>query len=97
MEKQKLPSLFQIDDVVSVNFPGTGSLSPCKVIKVAFTGYGDPLYDVEVPFKYYEDQDGLDPDTPRTSFARIHGLKEWHLRIPLEPIADVVPDPRKTS
>jgi hypothetical protein len=73
----KLPSLWQIDDQVSLTFPGTGILSPCKVTKVSFNK-SDVLYDVEVPFRHFDDAYPLGT----TGYARLHGLKEWHLRIP---------------
>jgi hypothetical protein len=93
---EKLPSLWQVNDEVSVTFPGNGLLKRCKVIKVAFTAHSQPLYDVEVPFNYYVGEipdDGI-PETPNTGNARIHGLKEWHLRNPENPVADRIPLPQ---
>lgn len=85
---ERLPSLFQINDNVSLTFPDNGILKKGTVIKVAFTAHSEPLYDVEVPFSFYSDDD---LDTPHTGSARIHGLKEWHLRNPESPISDRVP------
>lgn len=87
---EKLPSLFQINDYVSVTFPGTGLLKWCKVIKIAFTEHTEPLYDIEVPFRFYAGEFPEDdiPVIPNIGHARIHGLKEWHLRNPEAPIAD---------
>lgn len=91
---ESLPSLFQINDKVSLTFPGNGILKEGKVIKVAFTAHSEPLYDVEVPFEFYQgDYDPESSDIPSTGHARIHGLKEWHLRNP-EPgfgVADRIP------
>lgn len=92
---EKLPSLFQRGDYVSVTFPGTGLLKRCKVLKVSFAipkkeEIEEPFYDVEVPYNYY---DGTDAD-PVMGYARIHGLKEWHLRNPEMPVADREPLPK---
>lgn len=65
-------SLWKLNDYVSVQFPGNGIINRCKVIKISFTNSYEPLYDVEVPHR----MDGL------TVHARLHGIKEWHLRIP---------------
>lgn len=92
-EKLQLPSLWQINDEVSVTFPGNGLLKKGKVIKVAFTAYSEPLYDVEIPYNYY-DHDYDPGGVPQTSCARIHGLKEWHLRNPESPVADRVQLPK---
>jgi len=92
---EKLPSLFQLGDFVSAQFPGTGILNRCKVIKVAFTEHTEPLYDIEVPYRFYggEEYDNTVPEQPNTGYARIHGLKEWHLRNPQTPVADRLPLP----
>lgn len=91
---ERLPSLWQLGDYVSATFPGTGLLKKCKVIKIAFTEHSEPLYDIEVPFQYYQGSyDPDNPDMPTTGSARIHGLKEWHLRNPEESVADRVPLP----
>ena len=81
--QNRLPSLWQLGDYVSVTFPRTGLLKKCKIIKIAFTEHSEPLYDVEVPYQYYEGiYDPESSDIPTTGSARIHGLKEWHLRVP---------------
>lgn len=93
---KKLPSLWQNGDSVSLTFPGNGLLKKCRVIKVAFTSHSEPLYDVEIPYNYFNGEipgDGI-PETPNTGYARIHGLKEWHLRNPEMPVADRVPLPQ---
>lgn len=93
--RNPLPALWQLGDYVSATFPGTGLLKNCKVIKVAFTEHSEPLYDLEVPFLFYAgDYDPDSPDTPSTGHVRIHGLKEWHLRNPELPVADLVPLPK---
>jgi len=92
MRKESLPSLWQLGDYVSLTFPDNGILKQAKVIKVAFTEHSEPLYDVEVPFKFYQgDYDPESPDMPTTGHVRLHGLKEWHLRNPEHPIADRMP------
>jgi hypothetical protein len=89
---ERLPSLWQLGDYVSATFPRTGLLKKCKVIKVAFTEHSEPLYDIDVPFEYYQgDYDPDNPDMPTVGHVRIHGLKEWHLRNPEEPVADRMP------
>lgn len=94
-QKIQLPSLWQINDEVSLTFPGNGLLKKGTVVKVAFTAYTEPLYDVDVPFQFYEgDYDPDDADIPRTGHVRIHGLKEWHLRNPESPVADRVSLPK---
>ena len=95
MQIVQLPSLWQLGDYVSVTFPDNGLLKQAKVIKVAFTEHSEPLYDVEVSYKYY--QGAYDPDNadmPTTGTARLHGLKQWHLRNPEMPVADRVPLPK---
>lgn len=92
---EKLPSLWQIGDEVSLTFPSNGLLKRAKVIKVSFTAHSEPLYDLDVPFEFYQgDYDPESPDMPTTGHARIHGLKEWHLRNPELPVADRVPLPK---
>lgn len=89
----KLPSLWQVDDEVSLTFPGNGLLKRCRIIKVAFTAHSEPVYDVDIPFNFYEGDipdDGI-PEIPSTGHARIHGLKEWHLRNPEDGVADRIP------
>lgn len=63
-------SLWKLNDYVSVQFPGNGTIQHGKVIKVSFTNSYEPLYDVEVPCT----MDGV------TVHARLHGIKEWYLR-----------------
>lgn len=93
--RKTLPSLYQINDLVSVTFPGNGLIKQAKVIKVAFTEYSEPLYDVSVSFNYYNgDYDPDSSEIPSTGHARMHGLKEWHLRNPEMPVADRVPLPK---
>jgi len=70
-----LPSLWQIGDTVLLQFPGSGELKNARVLKVSFTK-NDVLYDVEVPYQVYSEESPLG----KTSFARLHGLNEWHLR-----------------
>lgn len=70
-----LPSLWQIGDEVILQFPGSGELDNAKVVKVSFDK-NNILYDVEVPYHFYNDNNPLGT----TGFARLHGLKEWHLR-----------------
>lgn len=84
MENKNLPSLFQLGDNVSVIFPGSGTLNPVRVIKISFTEKGDPLYDLEVAYHFYTEEDVLG----KTGFARIHSIAEWHLRLP---IVDALP------
>lgn len=93
---EKLPSLWQLGDFVSATFPGQGILKKCKVIKVAFTEHSEPLYDLEIPYNFYDGayQKSDIPETPNTGHARIHGLKEWHLRNPEMPVADRDPLPK---
>lgn len=94
MEKVQLPSLWQLGDYVSVTFPSNGLLKQAKVIKVAFTEHSEPLYDVEVQYQYYlGSYDPDNQDAPTTATARLHGLKEWHLRNPELQVADRVPLP----
>lgn len=81
---EKLPSLWQIGDDVLLQFPGSGELDNAKVVKVAFIK-NDTLYDVEVPYHHYNDENPLGT----TGFARLHGLKEWHLRQRRNPLSDV--------
>jgi hypothetical protein len=71
-----LPSLFQIGDRVSVIFPGTGTLSPCYVLRVAFDE-NNTFYDLEVPFLHHHDH-----HTEMKSMARLHNVKQWHVRNP---------------
>lgn len=94
-QPKKLPSLWQLGDYVSATFPGNGLLKRCKVIKIAFTEHSEPLYDIEVPFEHYQGNYVHDdvPETPSISCARIHGLKEWHLRNPENPVASRMPLP----
>lgn len=93
---ERLPSLWQLGEYVSATFPGSGILKKCKVIKIAFTEHSEPLYDIEIPFNFYDGayQDSDMPETPNTGHARIHGLKEWHLRNPDLPVADQIPLPK---
>lgn len=79
-------SLFTIGDKVSVTFPGNGLLKNATVIKVSFD-YANNFYDVEVPYDYYE-EGGV---VLVKGTARIHGLKEWHLRNPEWTVADIEP------
>lgn len=72
-------SLWTLGDYVSVTFPGNGIINRCKVIKVAFNG-NEPLYDVDIPFKMTSD----DGTYTEIIHARLHGIREWHLRIPGE-------------
>lgn len=90
--RNPLPSLWQIGDSVSLTFPGNGLLGEAKVIKIAFTAHTEPLYDVEVPFQFYQGEyDPESPDIPSIGHVRLHGLKEWHLRNPEKPVADRYP------
>jgi hypothetical protein len=94
--RNPLPSLWQLGDYVSATFPGTGLLKKCKVIKVAFTEHTEPLYDIEVPYQYYEGSyDPDNPDMPTSGCVRVHGLKEWHLRNPDDSIADRIKEGQK--
>lgn len=76
MAIRQFESLWTIGDKVSVTFPDNGLIKNAQVKKVSFDA-NNTLYDVEVPFSYYEDQDML-----KTGYARLHGIKEWHLRNP---------------
>lgn len=83
VNKTKLPSSWQLGDKVQVVFPGNGKLQG-KVIKVAFTEYGETRYDVEVPFDHAEgdtDAPGYKPhtSTERKGYFRIHGVDQWFL------------------
>lgn len=71
-------SLWKIGDEVSINFPGAGTISPAFISKVSFDEENN-FYDVKIPFTQVE-EDG----SKTTGVARIHGLKEWHLRNPIE-------------
>lgn len=75
-------SLFTVGDKVSLTFPGNGLLKNATVIKVSFD-YANNFYDVEVPYDYYENE--VAEKTVKGT-ARIHGLKEWHLRQAAEPM-----------
>lgn len=83
----KLPSAFQRGDTVNVLFPDNALLKDCTVIKVSFPLKGEPLYDVQVPFRYYLECAGKESVK---GYARIHSLKEWHLRNPESGIADII-------
>lgn len=76
-------SLWTIGDQVSITFPGNGLLKNATVIKVAFDNL-NTLYDVEVPYNYYSFE-----NIEMRGIARLHGLKEWHLRDPESPISDI--------
>lgn len=75
--ERSFDSLWALGDYVSIQFPGNGIINKCKVIKVAFSNSKEPLYDVDVPFKMVgeDDYDGV-------VHTRLHGIREWHLRIP---------------
>lgn len=75
--ERSFDSLWALNDYVSIQFPGNGIINKCKVIKVAFTG-NEPLYDVDVPFKMISD----DGTYSEIIHARLHGIREWHLRVP---------------
>lgn len=74
MNKQKLPSSWQLGDKIQVVFPGNGILQG-KIIKVAFTEYGETRYDVEIPFTH--DDEGRNPGS--TGFFRIHSVDQYFL------------------
>lgn len=76
-QRKHLPSLWQIGDAVSVTFPGAGLIKVANVIKVAFDKE-NAFYDVEIAYRYFDSED----EYPKFGHARIHGLKEWHLRLP---------------
>jgi len=73
MNTQQLPSSWQLGDKVQVVFSGNGILQG-KIIKVAFTEYGESRYDVEVPFDHTAD-DG----SPAKGYFRIHGVDQYFL------------------
>lgn len=54
MEGIKLPSHFQINDRVDVDFQNTKHLKSCKVVGVRFVE-GKVYYDIEVPVGSFED------------------------------------------
>jgi hypothetical protein len=83
MAIRQFESLWTLGDRVSVIFPGSGNINEAVVIKISFDEK-NVLYDVDVPYRYYPEES----DYPSVGHARIHGLKEWHLRIPEE---DVMP------
>lgn len=89
-----LPSKWQIGDFVSLHFPGNGILKKCKVVKVSFTYQDEPLYDLEVPYDFYLGEYDGGNQEPNTGHARLHGLKEWHLRNPENSVADRYPLPQ---
>lgn len=73
--ERKFESLWSNGDEVSLTFPGNGVINRAKVIKVSFSENSyEPMYDVDVPFL----MDGV------IVHGRLHGLKEWHLRNPVE-------------
>jgi len=73
MTIQQLPSSWQLTDKVQVVFPGNGKLQG-KIIKVAFTEYGETRYDVEVPYEHSTDDGKL-----VTGYFRIHGVDQYFL------------------
>jgi hypothetical protein len=75
MSNIKLPSVWQLEDKVQVVFNENAVLKSCKIIKVAFTEYGETRYDVEVPYHHYSDKDGQ----RMTSYFRIHGVDQYFL------------------
>jgi len=48
MENLNLPSKYQIDDIINVNFGNSNYLKSCQIAAVKFTNEGKILYDIEV-------------------------------------------------
>lgn len=82
-----LPSQFQRGDIVNVIFPNNGILTECRVVKVSFSEHGTPRYDVDVPFDYIPHFKMEEADLTAGK-ARLHSIKEWHLRDPLNAVTD---------
>lgn len=80
-------SQFHSGDIVDVLFPDNGILKNCRVISVSFPITGSPRYHVEVPFSYIPNFI-MEDDKAVPGKARIHSLKEWHLRDAQNGISD---------
>jgi hypothetical protein len=70
----QLPSSWQLDDNVQVVFPGNGKLQG-RIIKVAFDGGREAMYDVEIPFN----NAGEEHEIGRKGFFRLHGVNQYFL------------------
>lgn len=85
-------SQFNIGDKVNVLFPNNGILKDCRVAKVSFSNGATPRYDLDVPFDYVPNFNMEDTQLV-SGTARIHSIKEWHLRDPQDAISDrLLPD-----
>lgn len=73
----KLPSNWQLGDLVQVVFPGNAVLNSCCITKVSFTKHDEPLYDVEIPYKHTDY--GGEQEAGKTGYYRLHGIREWLL------------------
>lgn len=80
MNKQKLPSAWQPGDIANVVFPDNAILRDGKIFKVAFSEYGEPLYDVDIPFNHNDFDGEPEKGAPlKTGYFRLHGVRQWFL------------------
>jgi hypothetical protein len=76
MDKQTLPSSWQLGDKVQVVFPGNGKLQG-KIIQVSFTEYGETRYNIEIPFDHTDYDE--EQEAGRTGYFRIHGVDQYFI------------------